>query len=150
MDKGDKKSFGSAQLAEMQKRKENRPNIKTPDIIKDNVNTGKIAAGGKLYNTYCATCHQSNGKGDGTRFPPLENSEWVKGNKARLINVVLNGLNGPITVNGVGYNEVMPANSYLSDEQIALILTYVRANFKNNLTGILPAEVARVRQQTKK
>lgn len=150
MFKGDKKSFGSAQLAEMQKRKETQPHIKTPDIVKDNVNTGKIAAGAKLYNTYCATCHQTNGKGDGTRFPPLENSEWVKGNKNRLINVVLNGLNGPITVNGVGYNEVMPANSYLSDEQIALILTYVRANFKNNLTGILPAEVARVRQQTKK
>lgn len=150
MFKGDKAKFGEADLAGMQKRKETQPNIKTPDIIKDNVNTSKIAAGGKLYNTYCATCHQTNGKGDGTRFPPLENSEYVKGDKGRLIDIVLNGLNGPIKVNGVGFNEVMPANSYLSDEQISLILTYVRANFKNNLTGIQPGEIAIVREQTKK
>jgi mono/diheme cytochrome c family protein len=145
MYKGDKKQFGASQLAAMQKRKETQPHIKTPDPVKDNVNTAKIAAGGKLYATYCATCHQADGKGDGTRFPPLENSEYVKGDRRRLINIVLNGLSGPITVNGVGYNEVMPPNSYLSDDQIALILTYVRANFKNNLTGIQPQEVARVR-----
>ena len=145
MYKGDKKVFGSTQLAAMQIRKQTQPHIKTPDLVKDNVNTSKIAAGGKLYNTYCATCHQSDGKGDGTRFPPLENSEYVKGDRRRLISIVLNGLSGPITVNGVGYNEMMPANSYLSNDQIALILTYVRANFKNNLTGIQPEEVARVR-----
>ena len=149
MYKGDTKAFGSPQLAAMQIRKETQPHIKTPDRVKDNVNTSKIAAGGKLYNTYCATCHQSDGKGDGTRFPPLENSEYVKGDISRLINIVLNGLSGPITVNGVGYNEVMPANSYLSDDQIALILTYVRANFKNNLTGILPEEVAVIRANPK-
>lgn len=150
MYKGDKAKFGEADLVEMQKRKETQPHIKTPDIIKDNVNTAKIAAGGKLYNTYCATCHQTNGKGDGTRFPPLESSEYVKGDKKQLIDIVLNGLSGPITVKGVGYNEVMPANAYLSDEQISLILTYVRANFKNNLTGIQPGEVARVRAMSKK
>ncbi len=147
MYKGDKKKFGAAQLAEMQKRKETQPHIKTPDPVKDNVNTAKLAAGAKLYSTYCASCHQNNGKGDGTRFPPLENSEWVKGDRRKLISIVLNGLSGPITVNGVGYNEVMPPVNYLKDEDIALILTYVRANFKNNTTGVLPAEVARVRQQ---
>lgn len=149
MYKGNKKGFGPAQLAGMQKRKETQPHIKTPDPVKDNVNTAKIAAGGKLYNTYCATCHQINGKGDGTRFPPLENSEWVKGDRRKLIDIVLKGLSGPITVNGVGFNEVMPPANYLSDDQIALILTYVRANFKNNLTGVLPGEVARVRQQAR-
>ena len=149
MYKGNKKGFGSAQLAGMQKRKETQAHIKTPDPVKDNVNTSKIAAGGKLYNTYCATCHQINGKGDGTRFPPLENSEWVKGDRRKLIDIVLKGLSGPITVNGVGFNEVMPPANYLSDDQIALILTYVRANFKNNLTGVLPGEVARVRQQSR-
>ena len=54
-------------------------------------------------------------KGDNTRFPPLENSEWVKGDPGKLISAVLNGLSGPITVNGVGFNEVMPANGYLKN-----------------------------------
>ncbi len=146
MYKGDKKKFSNQDLAEMQRRKETQPHIKTPDIIKDNLNRGKLLAGAKLYTTYCATCHQGNGKGDGTRFPPLESSEWVKGDKKKLINIVLNGLSGPITVNGVGFNETMPANSYIKDEEIALILTYIRANFKNNSSPVSPSEVARERK----
>jgi glucose/arabinose dehydrogenase len=145
MFKGDKKKFGPAQLAGMQKRKETQPHIRSPDIVKDNLDAGKLLAGAKLYSTYCASCHQNNGKGDGTRFPPLENSEWVKGDKRRLINILLNGLSGPITVNGTGFNEAMPANSFLKDEEAALILTYIRQNFKNNSSAILPAEVARAR-----
>jgi mono/diheme cytochrome c family protein len=149
MYKGDKKNFGIAQLAKMLKRKLTQPTIRTPHITKDNLFAEKLVAGAKLYNTYCATCHQGNGKGDGTRFPPLENSEYVKGDRRRLINIVLNGLSGPITVNGVGFNDAMPANSYLTDEQISLILSYVRGNFKNNSSLIIPAEVARVRQMNK-
>jgi len=143
---GDKKKFSNQDLVEMQKRKETQPHIKTPDIIKDNLNRGQLLAGEKLYTTYCGTCHQGDGKGDGTRFPPLERSEWVRGDKRKLINIVLNGLSGPITVNGVGYNETMPPNSYLKDDQIAQILTYVRANFKNNTTAVSTAEVARERK----
>lgn len=143
MYKGNKKNFGAAQLAQMEKRKYTQPHIKTPDIIKDNLNKEKLIAGEKLYSTYCASCHQGDGKGDGTRFPPLENTEWVRGDKRRLINIVLNGLSGPVIVNGVGYNEAMPANSFLKNEEIALILTYVRQNFKNNASIIQPSEVVR-------
>lgn len=53
-------------------------------------------------------------------------SEWVNGDRKRLIQVVLNGLSGPITVKGVGYNEAMPPHSYLKDTEIAQILTYVQ------------------------
>lgn len=146
MYKGDKKNFGAAQLAQMEKRKATQSNIKTPHEINDNLESSKLMAAEKLYITHCASCHQGNGKGDGTRFPPLENSGWVKGDKKKLIEIVLNGLTGPITVNGVGYNGTMPANGFLKDEEIALVLTYVRENFKNNAGAILPAEVSSVRQ----
>lgn len=149
MYKGDNKKFGKAQLAQMEKYKETSPNIKTPDRIKDivmdNADKGKLTAGAKLYTTYCAPCHQGDGKGDGTRYPPLENSEFVRGDKNKLIGIVLNGLNGPITVNGIGFNDSMPANGFLKDEEIALILTYVRQNFNNHGTVVLPSEVNRVR-----
>lgn len=150
MFKGDKDNFGAAQLAEMEKRKESQPNIRTPHELNDNLERGEIMKSAVLYDKYCASCHQSNGKGDGTRFPPLENSEWVRGDKQRLIDIVVNGIAGPITVNGVGYNGAMPANDFLKDEDIALILSYVRQNFKNNAGVILPAEVRRVREKAKK
>ena len=97
MYKGDRNKFGEAQLAEMEKRK-SRSYIKTPDEVLDNLHVGDRLEGSILYNTYCASCHQQDGKGDNNRFPPLVDSEWVKGDEARLINIVLNGYQGEIKV----------------------------------------------------
>jgi mono/diheme cytochrome c family protein len=61
--------------------------------------------------------------------------------------LVLNGLSGPITVKGVGYNEAMPPHSYLKDTEIAQILTYLRSSFGNNASFVSPNEVARYRKK---
>ena len=147
MYKGDKTKFGPAQLAKMEIRKKTASNIKTPDPVKDDLDRGKPLVASAVYNTYCGTCHQRDGKGDGARFPPLEGSEWVSGDKTRLIKVVLNGLSGPITVKGVPYSENMPAHgSFLNDDQIAEVLTYIRSNWGNNAGTVTKDEVAAVRK----
>ena len=89
-----------------------------------------------------------NGKGDGNRFPPLDSSEWVNGDKKRLIEVVLNGLNKPITVKGKSYNNLMPQHSFLRDEDIAQVLTYIRKRFNNNMDSVLADEVQKIRRST--
>ncbi|CAG5018703.1 hypothetical protein DYBT9275_06054 [Dyadobacter sp. CECT 9275] len=144
MYKGGRSKFGKSQLAAMEERK-NRTNIKTPDEVKDNLEKKILAAGGKSYNLYCGACHQGDGKGDGNRFPPLAGSEWVTGDKKKLIEVMLHGLNGTITVKGVEYNGVMPAHNFLKDEEIAQILTYIRMSFGNKSTAVGVTEVKRVR-----
>ncbi len=147
MFKGNKKTFGAPELASMEKRKNTASNIKTPDEVTDNLNRGKLLTASTVYTNNCSPCHQNDGKGDGNRFPPLEKSEWVNGDKVRLIDIVLNGLKGPIEVKGLQYNEVMPAQaSVLSDEQVAEVLTYIKSNFGNTPEVVTPAEVARVRK----
>jgi mono/diheme cytochrome c family protein len=147
MFKGNKATFGAPQLAKMAKRKLTASNIKHPDPILDNVDRGKAVDASAVYNMYCRACHQANGGGDGTRFPPLAGSEWVSGDKTRLIRVVLNGLQGPIEVKGVPYSEIMPAHgSFMSDEQVAEVLTYVRGNFGNTSGPVTKEEVATVRK----
>lgn len=146
MYKGNRNAFGEAQLKKMNSRKLNAPNIKTPDSIKDNLAVKVMGEGAKLYSTYCASCHQVNGKGDGTRNPPLAGSEWVTGDKRRLMQLVIHGLSGPITVNGVGYNEAMPAHGYLTDGQLISILNYIRQSWGNNAEMISPNEVPRNRK----
>ena len=156
MYKGHKEKFGEAQLAKMEERKKRAPNIKTPDEVKDIVASeadgffpkeGNMAEGARLYNAHCALCHQKNGRGN-DRFPPLNYSEWVLGEKKRLIGVVLNGLEGEIKVHGRSYNNVMPKQGHLKNEEIALVLTYIRQNFGNRSNGIDPEEVAKVRKAT--
>ncbi|WP_419801206.1 c-type cytochrome [Mucilaginibacter sp.] len=150
MFKGDKKSFGQTQLAAMLIRKNTASNIKTPDEIADNLIRGKATASA-VYSTYCVSCHQANGKGDGNRFPPVAASEWVNGDKTKLISVILNGLNGPVMVKGLSYNEVMPAHGrFLSNEQVAEVLTYIKSNFGNTPETVTPKEVEAVRKATAK
>ena len=149
MYKGDKNNFGSAQLEQMEKRK-TLSHIRTPDEINDNLDKDKVVPGAKVYGIYCRSCHQRDGKGDGLRFPPLDSSEWVNGDKKRLINVVLNGLQGPVEVKKKPYNGSMPQHSILKDEDIAQVLTYIRQNFGNNASAVNPGEVNQFRNTLKK
>lgn len=104
-----------------------------------------MALGERIYRTNCNTCHQGEGQGMPGVFPPLTETEWVTGDKGRLIRLTLNGLNGPMTVNGVEYNSVMTPHDFLSDDQIAAVLTYIRQSFGNQASAVTPAEVAAVR-----
>ena len=146
---GDKEKFGDAQLAKMELRKQ-RSYIKTPDVVKDNLQRGDRLAGSILYTTYCANCHQSNGKGDDSRFPPLAGSDWVIGDKTRLVNAILNGLEGEIKVNGQTWQGLMPAHAkILDDHAIASISTYIRQSFGNKASAVSTLEVSKLRNVTK-
>src|SRR6476659_6578377 len=148
MYKGDKAKFGEIELAEMEKRK-SRSYIKTPDETGDNLNAGDELEGSILYRSYCASCHQRNGKGDNNRFPPIAESEFVTNNKNRLIHIHIHGLQGAINVNGKTFNGIMPAHGEtLDDHAIASIATYVRNRFGNNAGPVSTLEVKNVRNRS--
>jgi hypothetical protein len=69
----------------------------------------------------------------------------VNGDKKKLISVVLNGLDKPIKVNGKEYNSLMPQHSFLKDEEIAQVLTYIRLHFNNNNDSITAGEIKKAR-----
>ena len=129
----------------MEARKQ-QPNIKTPDEVQDDLTPLRAEAGGRLYTQHCAACHMADGKGDGIRFPPLDESEWVLGEKDVLIGVLLNGLDGQITVKGETFLGNMPPLDYLTDKEIAEVLTYIRSSFGNNAVGVREDEVLRIRR----
>ena len=147
MYKGDKQKFGETELADMEKRK-SRTYIKTPDEKKDNLGKGGEMEGHILYNTYCASCHQRDGKGDNSRYPPLAGSEWITGDKDRLIGIVMHGLQGEIKVSGRTYNGVMPAHGlFLDDHAIASIITFVKFRFNKINEPVATEEVANARKR---
>jgi mono/diheme cytochrome c family protein len=146
MFKGNKEAFGVKELAGMEQRMM-RTNVKTPDEIKDNLLKGKESVGAVAYTRYCASCHLSGGQGDGNRYPPLFGSEWVSGPKDKLIELVLKGMSGPIKVRGKSYDGVMPAHYFLSDEQVAEILTHIRTRMNHGGKPISAEEVQAIRSQ---
>lgn len=99
----------------------------------------------------CSTCHQPDGKGlPNAGFPPLAGSEWVNGKKNTPTRIVLHGMMGPITVNGVEYPGHVPMTALgglYSDQEIAGVLTYVRNSFGNKATAVKPSEVKKLRAE---
>jgi nitrite reductase (NO-forming) len=109
----------------------------------------QIAAGKSLYSGTCSVCHQDNGSGLPGVFPPLAKSDYLAAQpKEQIVRIVLNGLNGPVKVNGQDYNSVMPAMSQLRDDEIANILTFVRASWGNSGERIRTEEVTAIRSAT--
>lgn len=107
------------------------------------------AAGERLFNNYCAVCHQPSGQGDGADYPPLAGSQWVAGTEDRLIRIVLQGLTGPILVVGTEYDSAMAGlGTALDDAQIAAVLTYIRGAWGNTANPVEPEDVAEIRDAT--
>jgi mono/diheme cytochrome c family protein len=67
------------------------------------------------------------------------------GDKKKLINITLNGMNQAIEINEEEYNNAMPGLPHLTDVQVADVLTYVRNSFGNKASVVTPAEVKAVR-----
>lgn len=102
--------------------------------------------GRAIFLLNCAACHQANGEGGGP-YPPLaKNSDVNAVDSANVIQTVLNGRTGPITVNGRQYGGNMPSwRNDLSDAQIAAVLTYVRSAWGNSAPAVSADQVAAAR-----
>lgn len=101
--------------------------------------------GATLYQINCSACHQATGEGLKGIFPPLAQSDYLLADKERSIRIALQGIGGPIVVNGVEYQGVMPAPAPMDDQQVADVLTYVRSAWGNRGDAVTPAEVKQVR-----
>jgi nitrite reductase (NO-forming) len=110
----------------------------------------QIAAGRTLFQGTCSTCHQPDGKGLPNVFPPLAQSDLLKKEPSRAIAIALNGLTGPVVVNGQTFNSIMPPMSQLNDGELADIITFVLNEWGNPGGQISAQQVAAVRGSTKR
>jgi len=105
--------------------------------------------GEALYMSRCASCHLSNGKGISGVFPPLNEVDWVIGDKGRLIRIVLDGIVGELQVGDMVYTGAMPPwKTFLNDQEMAALLTYIRTAWDNDAPAVTENEVQLVRKAT--
>ena len=127
-----------------------KPGVVVP-VVKALTNEQQLLfdSGKQTFAGLCAACHQPTGKGLDGLAPPLADSEWVNGDPERIIKVVMHGLRGPIKVKGVAYSYDMPAAGFLSDEQIAGVLTYIRREWDHEAAPVPLDLVQKIRAETK-
>jgi len=101
--------------------------------------------GQKLYGRYCLTCHQADGGGVPNMQPPIAGGAWVKGDPKALALFVMTGGFGSAERKDSAVDNVMPGFPQLSDEDLAQLLTYIRAKFGGGASEVTAAEVAEAR-----
>ncbi|MGB0176548.1 MAG: c-type cytochrome [Owenweeksia sp.] len=106
----------------------------------------QLATGEDLYREHCKSCHQRNGKGFFKMYPPLTDPAWVANNE-KIVGNLVNGLRGKIMVNGKNFDGEMPAFRYLSDEEMASLINYIRSEIAGEGTAISASEVSRLRSE---
>jgi len=90
--------------------------------------------GKKLYTTYCASCHQTDGSGLASLYPPLSGSDFLMNNPVGIVCLIKKGISGEIVVNGKKYNQPMPGFDHLTNIEIAEIITYICNSWDNQST----------------
>lgn len=107
------------------------------------------AKGRAIFLKVCAACHQPDGMGKEGVAPPLVGSEWVLASDGnRLVRIVLNGISGPVKVEGRVWNLTMPPwRENLRDDQIAVVLNYIRSNVGTNKAGPVTQEIIATARQ---
>lgn len=109
-----------------------------------------IERGKAVYQKECLSCHQADGGGVPHLNPPLYESTTVLGDKKKIISIVLRGMTDRVPIDGEYYSNNMAPHAELSNQQIADVITFIRASWGNKASAVTPAEVQAVRGGVKK
>lgn len=82
-----------------------------------------------LYLTKCAACHGTQGEGQDERYPPLRGSEWITATPSRLREILHQGIQGPITVQGKHWDAIMQPPGVAPGEETDSLIRYLRQHF---------------------
>lgn len=107
----------------------------------------RFGTGRRLYRT-CMACHGKNGQGEAGVGATLTGSKWVQEDPEALVRITLQGFSGGAEERGEKMTSVMPGHDYLSDEDFAAILTYIRQLWGNKASPIDPETVRQIREET--
>lgn len=106
-----------------------------------------MVQGRKLYRLHCSNCHQEDGSGLRELIPPLKKADYLHDNTHQVVCIIQHGIDGELVVNGISYNQPMPANERLTPLEIAEIVTYVYNTFGHSEKLVTAKEVDRMLEE---
>jgi cytochrome c oxidase subunit 2 len=101
-----------------------------------------FAQGKKVFEGNCVECHRVNGKGLPGTYPALDGNSFVIGKPQPVIATVLKGRKGHM-------GQMPTWKDKLGDDEVAVVVTYIRHAWSNKAPGVTPAQVAEVRKKAK-
>jgi len=90
---------------------------------------------GEVYRVHCGHCHGFQGEGLSGIFPPLAQADLLHQNPFWVLGIVKQGLNGPLKVNEISYEGVMPPQS-VHPVDMYRILRYIYGPLNNHADSL--------------
>ncbi len=112
------------------------------------------ADGAAIFSDICSACHAADGSGKAGEFPPLAGNRDLFLSPEFPVRVVLSGMSGPIETTGDYIDKAMPSFDFLSDEEIAAVVDFVRGQWGNDalspsgMSKITPSDVSKAREKS--
>lgn len=125
-----------------------------PAPVTDGAGEVATADGATVFADNCTSCHQEDARGIEETFPPLAKNGDLFLSADFPVKVLLNGMSGTITVNGMPFEGDMPSFGHLPDAEIAAVVNYLRNAFGNDakahpdIPEITAGDVAALREPT--
>ncbi|MEX1212826.1 MAG: c-type cytochrome [Balneolaceae bacterium] len=101
--------------------------------------------GAPLYSV-CSSCHGPNGGGIDGVGARLDGSAWVQGAPESLIRILLHGMDGAAAERDETIPNDMPSHGFLSNNDLAALLTWLRNSWNNQARPITPEQVQEIRE----
>ena len=117
------------------------PSAEAPLTVASSIDL--MAVGEEIYNLSCAQCHYA-GEGSDT-MPALVGDPKLKGDPAKVIQVILNGQQGVSEINGRKIQGIMQPHDFLTDSEVAGVVSYIRSRFGDGAAPVTPEDVAKLR-----
>ncbi len=116
---------------------EGTPPEKVATTIPRAENSLLLSLGKTVYDTHCASCHGSDGRGMPPAYPPLAGNQSIQMTSAvNPIRMVLNGGFPPGTEGNPKPYGMPPFAQLLSDDEVAAVVTYIRTTWGNQGAAI--------------
>jgi mono/diheme cytochrome c family protein len=105
-----------------------------------------LEQGGKIYAKHCADCHGERGEGVAGVYPPLDgNSSVTEPAGINATRVVMLGGFAPVTAANPRPYSMPPFAQTLSDQDVAAVVSYIRASWSNHGPAVQARQVRQLR-----
>ena len=96
-----------------------------------------LSFGQTVYETHCASCHANDGRGMPPDYPPLAGNPSIQmESSVNPVRMVLNGGFPPGTKGNPMPYGMPPFAQTLSDDEVAAVVTYIRAAWGNRGSAV--------------
>ena len=106
-----------------------------------------VQRGKALYEQHCVACHQPSGQGVPAAFPSLVGNPSVRClNPTNAIHAILAGATTAVTASAPAPMVMPPFGAQLNDQQIADLVTFIRAHWGNDAEPVSAEQVRELRR----